>query len=295
MLAVENPETLDAIRRGMTAAGFPHVVVSNEGALLESGPAAGGAVLFAAEDDEPAIRERLAAWLPTEGEDIEREPGAPVALEALSGAEPLAVSHGELEANLIRGELDRAGIAFACVPGGRGLQFFVSSSDLDRANGLLDLLEGKAPEGQPIAEEELERLALADGPNDEAEVAKKKRAQSRRPPPTARTRDVPRRERASAAERTASRRHRPAGRARRRGAGLRGTRHRGTRFGRLVDRRLDRRGFRRAGPRTGRGEPRARVTGRWKVRTPRKCPFPQPVANPLATPGWFGVLMTEAQ
>ncbi len=265
VLAVEEPEALDAIRRGMTAAGFPHVVVSAEGALLESGPAAGSAVLFAAEDDEPSIRERLATWLPDGAEDVEREPGAPVALETLVDAEPLAVSHSEFEANLIRGELDRAGIAFACVPGGRGLQFFVASADVARANELLDLLEGKTPEGQPIAEEELERLALAESSIDDGEAEPDEdRARSEvapRVPPEPQTFRGGGRASGRSANR-ALRPRGPAGRDRRDGAGLRGARHRGARFGRLVDRRLDRRGFRRAPPHAGRGEPRARLTGR---------------------------------
>jgi len=168
VLVVQDPDSLDAIRRGMTEAGFPYLAVSDDGTLLEAGPAGGSVAFFASEDDEPAIRDQVTTWLPAEAGDVEAEPDPPVALPALTDPQPLAVSHGEFEAHLIRAELKEAGIAFACTPGPRGLHFFVPSADLERANELLDGLEGRGPEEQRILEKDLEHLALGGGSSDEA-------------------------------------------------------------------------------------------------------------------------------
>ncbi len=169
LFVVEEPELLEAIRRGMTRAGFPHVVVSGDGSLLENGPIEGSATLFAGEDDEPAIREAAASWLPAGAEDEPGEPPPPLTLSALRDPQPIAVAHGEFETSLIRGELEREGIRYASAPDRRGLRFFVEPEDLDRANELLDRLDGSAPPDQVIPGEELERDALADGSIDGVE------------------------------------------------------------------------------------------------------------------------------
>jgi hypothetical protein len=181
VFVAQDPDSLDAIRRGLTEAGFPYVAVSDDGTLVETGPAGGSVAFFASEDDEPAIRDLVTTWLPAEAGDIEAEPDPPVALPALTDPQPLAVSHGEFEAHLIRAELTGAGIAFACTPGPRGLHFFVPSADLERANELLDGLEGRGPEEQRILEEDLEHLALSGGSRDEAEAESALPPQARRP------------------------------------------------------------------------------------------------------------------
>lgn len=181
VFVVEDPDSLGAIRRGLTEAGYPYLAVSRDGALAEAGPAGVGVTFFAPEDDEPAIREQVTTWLPDDAGEIEEEPDPSVALPALTDPQPLAVAHDEFEAHLIRAELKAAGIALACTPGTRGLQFFVPSADLERANELLDTLEGNGPEEKRILEEDLERLALAEGSREEAEVGPALPPRTRRP------------------------------------------------------------------------------------------------------------------
>lgn len=97
VFVAEDPDALDAIRRGMTEAGYPHVAVSRDGTLVEAGPAGGGVAFFAPEEDEPAIREQVGAWLPFDAGEIEGEPDpsadlerANEPLEGLEGIEPEA-------------------------------------------------------------------------------------------------------------------------------------------------------------------------------------------------------------
>lgn len=171
---LDDTATIDTMRRGLRAAGTPHLAVSRQGDLLGLGPASGGAALFVSEDDEPGLRERAISWLPAGVNPLDEEIDPEEPLSALTEPLQLAVTHAPLETQWVRDELEHAGIAFASAPGASGQEFFVGAADLERANEVLDGLESYIAAQAPLAEEELERLALEAQPRAVAEAAQER-------------------------------------------------------------------------------------------------------------------------
>ncbi len=171
---LDDAATVDTMRRGLRAAGTPHLTVTRQGDLLGPGPTSGGAALFVSEDDEPGLRERAISWLPAGADALDEETDPDVPLSALTEPLLLAVTHAPLETQWVRDELAHAGIAFASAPGASGQEFFVGAADLERANEVLDGLESYIAAQAPPAEEELERMALEAQPRAVAEAAQER-------------------------------------------------------------------------------------------------------------------------
>ena len=173
---LDDTTAIDAMRRGLRAAGTPHLAVTRQGDLLGPGPTSVGAALFVSEDDEPGLRERAISWLPAGADPLDEVAGPELPRSALTEPRLLAVTYAPLETQWVRDELERTGIAFASAPGASGQEFFVGAADLERANEALDGLESFIAAQAPLAEEDLERMALEAGPRAVADAAPERAA-----------------------------------------------------------------------------------------------------------------------